>query len=335
VAARDEPLACIFAQLEKLGVQVQSILPKALLAAAEHLRCEDWPEQHIVAFQQQGWIDILFIDAAVPVTWCSFPADGMALGCEVRRSVVESGRSLPFVSYGLDEAPAGISELVKANVIRSQPVTNVTYDELALEAADRILHGELDAPLELRRDAFGRKRGHTALRRYAVALQLAGAVLLLVTAGTFLYRGRVASREADHVAAREVEAFRRVFPNTKVPVGIRGRLESELAKLKGLQGDETSLPNSVSATKILHGLLAALPTDHRFRLLEIRIEDGRLYLDGEVRDHGDAELIAQRLRAGGLEVASPRTQRVDDKRISLRVTGTMTPGVKIASRKSP
>jgi type II secretory pathway component PulL len=335
VAAHEQPLGEFFAELEKLGIRIQSILPKALLAVTEHVGRGNWPEQHIVAFQQTTWIDLLFVDAGAPVTWCSFPVEGTALGFEIRRIALEHGHMLPFVSYLLPDGDAGITELVAANVIQLHPITETTYDASALTAAEKLLSSELDPPLELKRDAFGRKLSHTALRRYSVALQLTAIVLLLVSAGGLLYRGRVASREADRVASREIEAFQRVFPNTKVPVGIRGRLESELAKLKGLQGDETSQPNSVSAIKILHGLLAALPADRRFRLLEIRIEEGRLYVDGEVRDHGDAELIAQRLRAGGFEVASPRTQRVDDKRISLRVTGTMAPDIKIASRKSP
>jgi hypothetical protein len=51
---------------------------------------------------------------------------------------------------------------------------------------------------------------------------------------------------------------------------------------------------------------------------------GRLYLDGEARDHSDAEVIAQRLRAEGFDVSSPKTQRVDDRRISMRITATTT-----------
>ena len=142
-----------------------------------------------------------------------------------------------------------------------------------------------------------------------------------------------AGREADALAAKQAELFKHVFPDTKVPVGVKRRLESELAKLKGLEGGDTPLPSTASALTMLHDVLDAMPADRRFEVLEIQIEQDRLYLDGEVREHGDAELMAQRLRAKGFEVASPRTQRLDDKRVSLRISGTRLTVAKAESRK--
>lgn len=335
VAAAAEPLAAFFAQLEKLGIFVQSILPKALLAAAEHFRSGEWPAQYILAFSQQAWVDLLLIDSGKPVTLLSMPANGPSLGNEMRKLVTDYGFALPLVSCDFDERLSSVNELTAADFIASHTKLSESYDALTLAAAKRVVRGEMESPVELKRAAFGRTRGHTALRPYKAVLHAAVGTVFLIVAVALLWRAHVASREVNLFGAREVEAFRRIFPNTKVPVGIRGRLESELAKLKGLQGGDTSLTSSVSAITTLHGLLSALPPDRRFRVLEIRIEDGRLYVDAEVREHGDAELIAQRLRSAGFEIASPRTQRVDDKRVSLRITGTRTPTVKLASRKSP
>jgi hypothetical protein len=156
-----------------------------------------------------------------------------------------------------------------------------------------------------------------------------------VSMSVLVYRGHTAEREAVAWQSKQAEIFRSVLPNTKVPVGMKSRLESELSKLKGLQGVGVSLQETESATKVMHRMLAAMPTDRRFQLLEIRIEEGRLYLDGEVIEHGDAELIVQRLRAGGFEVASPRTQRLDDKRVALRITGTLPQPDRLAARKLP
>jgi type II secretory pathway component PulL len=159
--------------------------------------------------------------------------------------------------------------------------------------------------------------------------------LLLTITVTFLYRGYRADREADQVASQQAEVFRSVFPNAKVPVGIAGRLKSELAKLKGLRGDGEMLPDNVAATMVLHRLLSALPTDRRFRFLEIRIEAGRLYLDGEVCEHGDAEAIAQRLRGEGFQVIPPKTQRLDGERVTLRISGHLAPDSNQMAKVSP
>jgi len=322
VAAANEVAAFII-ELDKLGVEIQAIVPKALLAFADHMRRSNWPSPHVVAFKELDWTDLLLVDAGQPVRWASFPADGKSLRFELMHLATECGCCLPFIAYGISEADSSIEHMVGSHVIGLHSFPNVSHDAMERAAAKSILCGELDPPVDLKRGIFGHRRRRTALRRYSAALELAVTTLLLTSAGAFLYRGHLAGHAADLIAIREVDTFRKVFPNTTVPVGIRGRLESELAKLKGLKGDTTSLPENISVIKVLHALLTALPTERRVRLLEIRIEDGRLYVDGEVREHGDAEVVAQRLRGVGFQVASPRTQRVDDKRISLRIIGTM------------
>jgi hypothetical protein len=335
VAVPAEPLAALFKKLELLSIQVQSITPWALLAAVEHLSRDDWPAQHVVAFEHGGSTDLLVVDDGKLVSWLSLPACGSTITQEIRRLATESGRALALIGYGLADSAGCPESLLSAEIIEPPLLHDETSASLAQSAATKIVRGRLRAPIELKRDQFGRRGGNPALRRYSALLKSAVAVLCLTACGALLHRGQMAKCEAEILIARQTEVFREAFPNTKVPVGIKSRLESELAKLKGLHGDDSSLPPTISAGTVLHHMLAAMPTDRRFRLLEIRIEEGRLYLDGEVIEHGDAELIVQRLRANGFEVASPRTQRLDDKRISLRISGTITSIAQLAARSSP
>lgn len=335
VAAPASPLVEFFSRLESLGVQIQSIVPMALLACAEHVASAEFPARHVVAFEQNRWIDLLCIDNRLPTTWSMVPAHGRGLSCELQRLALDSGASTSLVGYGLSEvANAEIRASGTATVLEVSRPSGESLGTLALAAAAKILGGRMEALIELKQGLFGRSRGHLALRRYAIALRAALVMLVVSATSGFLYRGYTAGCEADLLSEKQVEIFRGVFPNTKTPVGVKSRLESELAKLKGLQGGDTPLPNTASAIAMLHDLLDALPTDRRFMLLEIRIEEGRLYLDGEVRDHGDAEFIAQRLRAKGFEIASPRSQRLDDKRVSIRITGTRLQVARVASRKT-
>jgi type II secretory pathway component PulL len=240
------------------------------------------------------------------------------------------------VSYELD---ASVSDELKRSpsvqFVADPPTADIYLTDLALSAAMKLLEGRIEAPLELKQGPFGRNRGNVALRRYAVALQAAVAILVLSAIAALVYRGHAASRQAELIASRQVDVFQSVFPNSKVPIGVATRLRSELAKLKGLHGDDSTLPDSVSAITVLEGLLKSMPADKRFRFLEIRIEEGRLYLDGETRVHSDAEAIALRLRAEGFDVSSPKTQRLDDQRVSLRITATLAAAAKLAMRKSP
>ena len=57
----------------------------------------------------------------------------------------------------------------------------------------------------------------------------------------------------------------------------------------------------------------------RFRLPEIRIEQDRVTLGGEVRSNADADKIATALRTHGFTVNPPRTQRLADKGFGVRL----------------
>jgi type II secretory pathway component PulL len=335
VAAPAAPLAEFFQLLEEQGVPIQSIVPSAILACTEHMQSDDWPADHLVALQANGWIDLFCIAGNAMESWSSLPATAEAFGQELKHQAIETGAAAALVCYGLDGAVGAEAQRGDAvKLLETRSLDGKKVDDLTVAAAAKVLAGQLEALLELKRDAFGRIRRNVALRRYAAALHAAMAMLVIAAMGVLLYRGQLASRHADLATAQQSQVFRSTFPNVKVPVGIRSRLESELAKLKGLQGDDRSLPKGVSALALLHRMLAAMPTDRRFRLFEIRIEEGRLYLDGEVIGHSDAEAIAQRLRAEGFTVTSPRTQRLDDKRVSLRITATLAPVAKIAARTS-
>jgi type II secretory pathway component PulL len=334
VAVQSNPIAEFLNRMELLGVGVQSIIPTALLATAAHTDGGEWPARYVVAFENNGWIDLVSIDTKTPVGWLHIPTDISAISQELTHRALDTGQPSQLISYGLsDLVRSKLQVFESVQLLESDPPAATSRMELALLAAEKILRGHCETPIELKRGAFGRTRGNIALHRYSLALQCAVAVMLFSVAAVLLYRGYLAARNTALLTVRQAEVFKSLFPSTKVPTGIRNRLESELSKLRGLQGEDSSLPSTLPVPLLLHRLFAALPEDRRFRLLEIRIEDGRLYLDGEVRDHSDAEAIAQRLRSQGFEIPPPPTQRLDDKRVSLRITGRLSPTGTLALKK--
>jgi hypothetical protein len=290
----------------------------------------------LVALEAGDWIDVFSIEDGRSVAWGLVRAGTGGLRCELSQLAQRIGIERPLVGYGLTPSTVSEVESMETSAFSGRYTIDQRPEHpesLALSAAARILDGSLETPIELKRGPFGERRGHVALRPYAAALQVAILLLVVTLIGLFVYRGQQAAREAESAAAEQVDIYRQVFPTAKVPVGVANRLHSELAKLKGLLGGDEAAPSAISAITMLHDLLKSLPTDRRFVLLEIRIEEGRLYLDGEVREHGDAEALAQRLRAGGFDVASPRTHRLDEKRVSLRISGTHATVTKTALRK--
>lgn len=332
VAIQRQPIVHFLEQLEQQAIQIHSVVPLALLAATAHLARGEWPERHAVSLRCGDQVDLVWVDKGCFIGWQSFSAMGSGLASELRQQAIESGQRISLVEYASaaqqDNQPVEFVE----RICHIEGAEHVDVRNLAFQAIRQVTRGELESPIEFHRHIVGRRCGNPALRKYNHAFQAAAAILLVCTLVALLLRGNAARRQALHITSQQAAVFQSVFPNAKVPVGIATRLRSELAKLQGLKGEDGTLPERTSAIVILERLLKSIPTDKRFRLLEIRMEEGRLYLDGETRVHSDAESIAQRLRGEGFSVTPPKSQRLDDQRVSLRITGTTEGGGKDPTR---
>jgi len=163
--------------------------------------------------------------------------------------------------------------------------------------------------------AWGRQGG---LVRSAVAL---GLVLLAALAAAFAWRAVHYADRADHARREQAAAYRDAFPNRPVPVAVKSRLKSELARLAGLSGASASLPLPASALDSLRQVVAGLPPGVRLRILELRVDPSSLYIDGQVRGHTDAESINRGLIGAGFLVDPPRTESLPTGGVAFTLAG--------------
>ncbi len=82
-------------------------------------------------------------------------------------------------------------------------------------------------------------------------------------------------------------------------------------KVLGSRGETAEVAIPVSAPHVLRKLIAALPADVRFRFKSIRVLDGRVDLELQVRSPVDAGTLATALAAAGFEVDPPGTTQQD------------------------
>lgn len=324
VAVLIEPLLGFLNRLTACGIQTQNIVPSALLAAYGQIAKCKLEDRCTLVFDRGGWADVLTVSNGNVTSWATMPASTESVGRHVDAMALEHGSAGAVVGCGLN---AAMFEALRARhgSVRLSAVDQPSVADLTIAAASQLVDGSLELPIDLKQGPFGRTRRSSALQRPILALQLAVAILVFSLTGALLYQGHACARQALEASSQQAKVFQSVFPNSKVPTGITTRLRSELAKLKGLRGDDGTLPTNTSTVVVLKELLAALPVDKRIRLLEIRIENGRLYLDGEARAHSDAELLTQRIRGQGFEAPSPKTQRLDDQRVSMRITASYKP----------
>lgn len=337
VSAEAQPLAGLVASLEECGIIVASIAPLARLALEHHLQAAiAIGPRYALLWRNEETVDLWLVEQNRPVLWNWLPCEVASVARALRHVALSEdaalrvvGRHLPPEFFKASVAEAGL-ELVEFPSLDSDD----PHVAAALEAA-AVLNGRRPAAIELRRDPLAAKDRNRAIRSHLRVVQGA-ALFLLAALGIALFnQAWKTDRLHDEYDRRQTVLFRRLFPEERVPVAIHTRLQSELARLKGVRGERSDLPESISFLTVLEPLLKALPADLRYRLLEVRVENGQLYLVGQVRAHGDADRIAEALRGAGLDVASPNTNRLEKEGVEFRISAHLVrPDRKKPQRKT-
>ena len=334
VAIQTDDVAPLVKALEDRAIVVQSICPVAMLALQHHLSLIGNWGRHLVAWRNEDLLDLWLIDGAWPRQWRLLPAEPAAVVREIRFLTLADG-TLPAISPTASETPTAgsppwklaayeatddliqaISELPTLELAEVKPETAASA---AIANVNEILAGHREPWIDFRRGALAPQDRYRAIRgaiRFSISAAVVAAIMFVAA---FLVRAERYERDARRLQDAQVQLFQQCFPGQAVPVGIRSRLESEHAKLTGLAGVSTSLPATSDSLNVLFDLLASLPNDVPVRLVELRMDKGRVHMEWEVSSHGHADRIADSLRERGFQVEQPHTQLLADGNISLRM----------------
>ena len=183
---------------------------------------------------------------------------------------------------------------------------------LVLAGAQRILNGERPA-FDLRRGVLAQKE-RWKLVRGALGVFAAAAVIAVIalSAGMYVRAGRY-DAEAKVQRAKTEATYTKVFPNERVPVGVKRRLESRVRKLQGLGGigsvtsgaQQNSSVQAPDRLRVVVDLLADLPRGIRLLVHDLRVDGARVHLSGEARSHADANEISKSLARNKKFVVEP------------------------------
>jgi len=192
-------------------------------------------------------------------------------------------------------------------------------DLSAPDPADSIPHPQTKARganLRVGPLAFGgRWDRSTRLATRSVALLVL--VLVLLAAGFHRQRTAVSDAIAT-MTDTECALYARAFPDRSCPPGIALRVASERIRLEGLtrrargSGDDASLPDGNALLAALRDLVAAIPTEVRLFVQDLRLDEGHLSLRGTAKTHAEAERIAKALRT--VDGVTPSPPRSDTRR---------------------
>jgi len=313
VAVRTEPVRKILDALDAAGISVAQITPTALLCH-DGLRPEGETGRVTgrLVGTGAGSVDVLLLEDARITAWRSVEDDPAWVNAEIghlsRIASDEPAVEAVCLPDGFDTA--GVTA-ARANA--APPATvEAALGAATLHAYAATRRGEVFS-VELARGRLAGLGVWSRIAGPATATMLA-LVLLMVSVGVLSTWGAAGYQAAAGQAAdRQDELFRRVFPDQRVPAAPLSRFRSEATRSRGLAGGDAPPPPVGQVLRDLQSLLAGLPdpTGDRYRLLELRLSESQVYLDGQARSHTAADRVVTGLAPEmRFRFAAPRTQQL-------------------------
>ena len=333
--------------LRAAGVNVRAVCPAALLALQQMLasapRTPGNPAQtEMILWPDAGQLEVFVVGPdRLPRAWSVVPDDphDVALHAAVYRL---GGGDSPGRVVGHGVRPQVLDALRKhfpAEVVERPPAST---HALASATVRLVLAGRL-APWVDFAHAHNGAGGLSSGRAVAQArgplawLAASAAVLAACLVVAVFWRAARYERLAAAYESRQRDVFSRAFPGQSPPRDVRSRLASEEQRLlagvvisdAAAAGAGGRPPLPADGLLLLRDVISGLPADVRFRVAELRLDAGRFVLTGDARSHGDAEAIAEALRAAppGFDVEPPRTDtRPGGQGVGFTVSGRQGAG---------
>ncbi len=292
--------------LETSGIPVRCIAPSATLATRALCRDLDLTRLTELLLVDDSQCDAVKVEADSITAWKHLAIDDTTLR---RHRVLDSAEIAHGVVVGADELP--LTRLREAYQDVDLQTLDRSLESLWIDGATLALSKQTQRWFDLRRDQLGPS---DPLRPILPQLRLVTAAAVLFALAIAIggwWRGQRIEHAIDQINADQRAAFEEAFPGSQVPAALVRRVRSEHTKVMGSRGATAEIDLPQSATEVLRQLLAALPESLRFRIKSLKIFNGQVDLELQVRTAVDAGALATALESHGFEVEPPVTTRKD------------------------
>jgi len=323
----------LVAALEDRGLHVESI-GSALMMAVQGAGETGWlpREGGLVWPDEEMWHVVRLVDGR-PRHWSIWQRGDPLITSEIAESAESSeshAGAAAWLLCGDDPVFEGLpNDVLPVDVERADVDS---FAEHVRVTADLVLRGVRASWIELRRGPLVLGSRHRALRGGLLAAAAGLGLFLLACITAFGYRAVRNDREAERLRAEQIAVYRRLFPGKRVPVAVVARLRSEHARRLASRRIPADINLPRPAMSVLYDFLRGMPEKPRLHVRELRIEDGQLDLQGDVKRHSDANAVARSLREAGFDVPPPSTEQNADRSVAVRLFARWQPPTPTAKR---
>lgn len=316
IALECDRIKALIHALEDAGHTVEAITPRSLLAGQAWLQLQNpssgdtlvslcWLEDNDTS--DTGSCQLIHFDPEGPSRWRVFDT-GADAQAALRQQLEIDGVASSTTDRDWRAAAAVSTALAGAadQAIQPDPLSDALDAEL--DAARAIVNGAAQPWINLARGPLAPRYHWRRLRVPAVAMVAALVMLLVAIGSVLLLRADAYEQVAEDYDTQSAEVFVQAQPGQDAPRSPKRRLQSRLKQLRGesgLAGGDTLEHASRPTLLLLYDLLDALPSDQRYAITDLRIEDGQLRMTGYARTHSEADQIAKTLRASSVFIVEP------------------------------
>ena len=237
--------------------------------------------------------------------------------CHLQMHAIRLGQAIKIECAGVDEEIfEALSHKSSFSVKRGDARGMHEWAAMALKKGTQV-------DIDLHRDALADGDPLRAIRGTMAWAAGTLAAMLLIVIGLIGWQANRYHRLALDYEARQADIFRQVLPGRSIPVNIKSRLVSESRGLSGVSGGSAELPARPTTLLLLHDVLKSFPGELRYRVRELRLGEGRIFVEGEALSHAEADAVAAGLRqAPGLQIDAPQTDQTPDKMVNFVINGS-------------
>lgn len=325
-------IAGLIDALCEAGFEVSAVCPTSLLSLWSAVHEGKVQADYILlqTFFGPG-IDVFRMTGSQPVRWYSSCEDTAAVvGCiqaDLLANPVETESPEGIAMGGIDDST--ISAITEATGIRLTANGEQSPLQLASQAAGNLIAGQAAGWVDFRRDALAPKSSWGRLARPMQTAAVMGCILLVVLAGTFLWRGMQYDSISENYSRQQISEYQKLYKHGRVPTSIVSRLQSEAKRLAGKSGLQ-GVPTQVNALETLKQITGNLPANIRLRIVSMRMDDNGFLIQGQTRTHSDAELIVRAINNGGLSAQPPKSEQLANGGVSFTITGSVNGDSRLA-----
>jgi hypothetical protein len=327
VAVETKRLAAMLEALTSAGVEPLLACPTALLALWQV--CRKAPAWDYVVLADSRSVELFHLRDGQPITWYALPASTEQLMRSLRANhLADPAEAAEATVHVVGQCDGLLEALGQEAGLKLDTDASGSPAEPAAQAAAAAVDGDPAGWVDLRRDELAapdpwRRAGRLVTSAIAMAL-----LLPLLVAGASYWRSTryAASVETARLQAETVYRQLNHLPdNAPILFDVRKRLETDLRRLAGVSGAAGQLPHQPNALETVRRVVSALPRGMRLRIVELRVGPAEIYIEGQVRSHGDAETLRAALVAAGIALDLPQTERLSGGGVSFTLVGLPAP----------